>query len=157
MPRQCTELDDSIRALVIQSQRCFFTTLVYELSAGTRVSSKHLARLRPLLDPSGVIRVGGRLRHSNLDYGYSKHPMLLAKQSQLSKLICHRWHKLTCHAGPRIMTALVSREFWIMSIKSVFYAITHGCPVYERFDAKPPQPIMADLPAARIHQSRPFA
>jgi hypothetical protein len=26
-----------------------------------------------------------------------------------------------------------------------------------RFDAKPPQPIMADLPAARVQQSRPFA
>jgi len=31
------------------------------------------------------------------------------------------------------------------------------CPVCVRFDAKPPQPIMADLPAARVHQCRPFS
>lgn len=153
---QRIELDYSVRALVIASQRCFFTTLSKELSTGKRVSSKHLARLRPFLDPSGVIRVGGRLRHSNLNYD-CKHPMLLAKQSHLSTLLCRRWHKITCHAGPRIMTALISREFWIVSIKSVLHSITRECPVCVRFDAKPPQPIMADLPAVRVQQSRPFA
>ncbi|KAF0712111.1 Integrase catalytic domain-containing protein, partial [Aphis craccivora] len=153
---QRIELDDSIRKLVIMSQQCFYKTLTHELSTSTRVSSKHLSRLRPFLDPFGVIRVGGRLRYSNLNYG-SKHPMLLAKQSHLSMLLCRRWHKISCHAGPRIMTALISREFWIVSIKSVLHSVTRACPVCVRFDAKPPQPIMADLPAARVQQSRPFA
>ncbi|KAL4103253.1 hypothetical protein QTP88_018630 [Uroleucon formosanum] len=153
---QRTELDDSISKLVIMSQRCFYKTLAHELLTSARVSSKHLSRLRPFLDPSGVIRVGGRLRYSHLNYG-SKHPMLLAKQSHLSLLICRRWHKITCHAGPRIMTALISRDFWIVSIKSVLHTVTRACPVCVRFDAKPPQPIMADLPAARVQQSRPFA
>lgn len=155
-PLRRTEIDNSIQALVITSQRCFFSTLAHELSSGIRVSSKHLSRLRPFLDPSGVIRVGGRLRHSNLTYG-CKHPMLLAKQSHLSSLICRRWHKITCHAGPRVTTALISREFWIISIKSVLHTVTRECPVCVRFDANPPQPIMADLPAARVQQSRPFA
>jgi len=153
---QRIELDDSIRKLVIMSQQCFYKTLTHELSTSTRVSSKHLSRLRPFLDPFGVIRVGGRLRYSNLNYG-SKHPMLLAKQSHLSMLLCRRWHKISCHAGPRIMMALISREFWIVSIKSVLHSVTRACPVCVRFDAKPPQPIMADLPAARVQQSRPFA
>ncbi|XP_008188328.1 uncharacterized protein LOC103310788 [Acyrthosiphon pisum] len=153
---QRTELDDSIHKLVIISQRCFYKTLTHELATSARVSSKHLSRLRPFLDPAGVIRVGGRLRYSDLNYG-CKHPMLLAKQSHLSLLICHRWHKITCHAGPRIMSALISREFWIVSIKSVLHTVTRGCPICVRFDAKPPQPIMADLPAARVQQSRPFA
>lgn len=83
--------------------------------------------------------------------------MLLAKQSRLSTLICHRWHKVTYHAGPRIMTALISREFWIVSIKSIIHTVTRICPVYVRFDAEPPQPIMAALPAARVQQSRSFA
>lgn len=156
MVLQRTELDDSIRKLVIMSQRCFYKTLAHELLTSARVSSKHLLRLRPFLDPSGVIRVGGRLRYSNLNYG-CKHPMLLSKQSHLSLLLCRRWHKITCHAGPRIMTALISREFWIVSIKSVLHTVTRACPVCVRFDAKPPQPIMADLPAARVQQSRPFA
>lgn len=155
-PLQRTELDDSTRTLVIKSQRCFFPMLSHELSTGARISSKHLAQLRPFLDPFGVIRVGGRLRHSNLTYG-CKHPMLLAKQSHLSMLICRRWHKITCHAGPRIMTALISREFWIVSIKSVLHIVGRACPICVRFDAKPPQPMMADLPAVRVQQSRPFA
>lgn len=153
---QRSEIDDSIRMLVTNSQQYFFKTLAHELSTGSRVSSKHLSRLRPFLDPSGVIRVGGRLLNSDLPYG-CKHPMLLAKQSHLSALICRRWHKISCHAGPRIMTALISREFWIVAIKSILHRVTRTCPVCVRFDAKPPQPIMADLPSARVQQSRPFA
>lgn len=31
------------------------------------------------------------------------------------------------------------------------------CPVCVRFDGKPPQPIMTDLPAVWVQQGRPFA
>ncbi|XP_025191886.1 uncharacterized protein LOC112592112 [Melanaphis sacchari] len=146
--QQRSDIDDSIRILVTESQRCFFTTLTHELSTGSSVSSKQLSKLRPFLDPSGVICVGRRLLNSDLPYG-CKHPMLLAKESHLSTLICRRRHRISCHAGPQIMTALISRDFWIVAIKSILHRVTRACPVCVRFDGKPPQPIMADLPAAR--------
>ena len=83
-PRPCmplflskSELDNAARIIVIESQRIHFAVLFRELVRGDRVSSKPLARLAPFIDSEGVIRVGGRLRHSLLVYD-CKHPILVA-------------------------------------------------------------------------------
>lgn len=150
------ELDNAVQSVVIESQRCHFSSLSRELSHGHRISSRPLARLCPFFDDNHVIRVGGRIRQSSLNYE-SKHPILLAKGSYLALLIARRWHKITCHAGPRILTAMISRIFWIMSIRSILHEVCRKCTVCIRFDARPLQPLMADLPSARVQQCRPFA
>lgn len=61
-----------------------------------------------------------------------------------------------CHAGPRALTSVISRQYWIVSIRSVLHEILSKCTVCIRFDAKPRPPIMADLPAARVRPCRPF-
>ncbi|XP_060861828.1 uncharacterized protein LOC132938840 [Metopolophium dirhodum] len=78
-PTKClslVEVDCATRSIIRESQRIYFSDLLRELSNGTRVSSKPLARLTPFVDDVGIIRVGGRLRHSNLSYE-CKHPMLI--------------------------------------------------------------------------------
>ncbi|XP_017490271.1 PREDICTED: uncharacterized protein LOC108378486 [Rhagoletis zephyria] len=65
-----------------------------------------LLRLQPFVDKSGILRVGGRLKHSNVASDV-KHPVILAKSSPLAKLIVADIHKFTLHAGPRIMQALL--------------------------------------------------
>jgi len=150
------EVDCATRSIVRESQRIYFVELLRELSTGNRISSKPLARLAPFVDDSGIIRVGGRLRHSTLSYD-CKHPMLIAKRSHLALLICRRWHRLTCHSGPRVMISLILRQYWIIAIRSVVHEVVTKCAVCVRLAAKPPQPLMADLPAARVQQVRPFA
>ncbi|XP_008182033.1 uncharacterized protein LOC103309131 [Acyrthosiphon pisum] len=151
-----TEVDCATRSIIRESQSIHFCTLLSELSTGRRVSSKPLARLAPFVDDVGIIRVGGRLRHSTLSYG-CKHPILIAKRSHLALLICRRWHRLTCHSGPRVMISLILRQYWIVAIRSVAHDVLRHCSVCVRLTAKPPQPLMADLPAARVQQFRPFA
>jgi len=65
---QKIELDNTARALAAESQRVHFSKLLRELAAGSRISSKPVARFAPFIDSEGVIRVGGRLRHSLLNY-----------------------------------------------------------------------------------------
>ncbi|XP_060879146.1 uncharacterized protein LOC132951345 [Metopolophium dirhodum] len=154
-PTKClslVEVDCATRSIIRESQRIYFSDLLRELSNGTRVSSKPLARLTPFVDDVGIIRVGGRLRHSNLSYE-CKHPMLIAKRSHLALLICRRWHRLTCHSGPRVMISLILRQYWIIAIRSVVHEVVTKCSVCVRLAAKPPQPLMADLPAARVQQA----
>lgn len=152
--RKC-DLDGAAQVLIIESQRLHFSALLRELSAGTRVSSKPLARLSPFIDPGSVIRVGGRLRHSLIAYD-CKHPVLLAKSSHFALLLCRRWHLLTCHAGPRVLTALISRQFWVVSLRSILHKILVSCTICVRLDARPLQPLMADLPRERVRPQRPF-
>lgn len=150
-----TEVDGATRSIIRESQRIHFCTLLRELSTSLRVSSKPLARLAPFVDDVGIIRVGGRLRHSTLSYD-CKHPILIAKRSHFSLLICRRWHRLTCHSGPRVMISLILRQYWIVAIRSVAHDVLRHCPVCVRLTAKPPRPLMANHPAARVQQFRPF-
>jgi hypothetical protein len=149
------ELDEAERVVVIQAQSISFATLRAELDRGERVSAKPLARLSPFVDPDGIICVGGRLRHSALPYN-RKHTVLLPKTSYLSVLVCRKWHKLSCHSGPRVMSSLINLQYWIISLRSVIHAVTSRCTVCLRFDAPRPQPIMADLPAVRVQEGRAF-
>lgn len=98
------------KTLIIESQRIHFAVLLRELSRGRTVSSKPLARLPSFIDPEGVIRVGGRLRHSLLSYD-CKHPILLGKRAHFTMVLCRSWHKTTYHAGPRVLITLISRQY----------------------------------------------
>ncbi|XP_008185462.1 uncharacterized protein LOC103310096 [Acyrthosiphon pisum] len=146
-----SELDRAARVLVVASQRVHFSVLLRELSDRSRISAKPLARLSPFVDPDGVIRVGGRLRHSMLSCD-CKHPILIAKRSHFAELLCRRWHIATCHAGLRVLAALITRQFWVVSLRSVLHHVISQCSVCVRLDGKPLQPYMADLPSTRVNR-----
>ncbi|XP_025406837.1 uncharacterized protein LOC112680837 [Sipha flava] len=154
-PLSCAELDAANVALVIASQKCHFSVLIHELSRGQPLSSRPIAKLRPFIDKDRIIRVGGRLRYSSLSYE-SKHPILLGKRSHLALLLVRRWHKITCHSGPRLLTALISRQYWIVSIRSIIHEVVSNCLVCNRLDGRPIPPLMADLPAARVQECKSF-
>lgn len=118
--------------------------------------SKPLARLCPFIDSDGIIRVGGRLRHSGLPND-CQHPVLLAKESYLTVLVCRHWHKVTCHSGPRVMSVLIHRKYWIVSIRSVIHSVVSQCTRCVRLHATLPVPVMADLPESRVLQCHPFS
>lgn len=150
-----SELRYAERILIIESQRVHFKVLLSELSRSSRVTSKPVARLSPFIDQAGIIRVGGRLRHALINYD-CKHPILLAKRSHLAVLLCERWHRITCHSGPRVITSLISAQYWVISLRAVLHKIIARCCVCVKLAAKTPQPIMADMPATRVQQCRPF-
>jgi len=150
------ELDEALTVVIKCSQGIYFRSLLQELAQNSRVSCKQLARLSPYLDSEGVVRVGGRLSNSQLTDG-QKHPVLLAKASHLSKLIVHHWHIFSCHSGTRLMISLISKRFWILSIRRVIGIEIKSCVTCVRLSAVNPQPVMADLPLSRVVQCRPFS
>ncbi|XP_069134375.1 uncharacterized protein [Argopecten irradians] len=86
------------------------------------------SRLYPL-DPflqDGVIRVGGRLRNAECTMCY-KHPMILPKNSHVTRLILAHVHQETKHQGRGItLNKLRSCGFWIVDgSKTVAKFIRH--------------------------------
>ncbi|XP_008179923.1 uncharacterized protein LOC103308408 [Acyrthosiphon pisum] len=150
------EYNDALTAVIKCSQGVFLKSLFLELSSGKAVSSRPLARLSPFIDDCGVIRVGGRLRHSLLS-DRRKFPVLLSKASYLSLLIARHWHLFACHAGPRLMSALICRQFWIVGDRSVIRRAISECTVCVRLSARNLQPVMSDLPDFRVQQCHPFS
>ncbi|KAF0736570.1 Integrase catalytic domain-containing protein, partial [Aphis craccivora] len=150
------EYSEALLAVVKCSQAIFLKTLFQELSSGKAVSSRPLARLSPFIDKRGVIRVGGRLRHSLLS-DRRKFPVLLSKSSHLSLLVARHWHRFACHAGPRLMSAMICRQFWIVGDRYVIRRAISECTICVRLSARITQPIMSDLPEVRVRQCHPFS
>ncbi|KAF0739485.1 Integrase catalytic domain-containing protein [Aphis craccivora] len=150
------ELDVALIVVVKGAQRCYLYELVNCLTKGDDIKHKSHARLSPFLDTAGVIRVGGRLNNSTLSQRRI-HPLLIPKESHLAMLIVRHWHYYACHASSRLLTAVVSRRFWIVNIRLIVHRVIRKCTVCVRTATINPQPIMADLPGFRVQEAHPFS
>lgn len=140
------ELEKAMRTCVYLAQ----STDIQKLQ-----STKQLEKLTPFKDENGLVRVGGRLRHSLLESA-SKHPYLLPKNSRLSEMLVDYYHKILLHAGPRQTQSMIQRKFWIISAHTMIRKRIHQCRQCFRLTAKPLQPIMADLPPPRVQPAPAF-
>lgn len=137
-------------------QGIYFQSVFTNLREGRCKLKGAVARLNPFIDSEGLIRVGGRLRHSNLSYG-TRHPLLLPKESHLGKLIIVDRHEKNAHAGLNTLLAILHREFWILSARRAIRNVIFRCIPCYRLKAAMVQPQMGDLPPDRITAARPFS
>ncbi|XP_071652143.1 uncharacterized protein [Temnothorax longispinosus] len=118
--------------------------------------SKPIRQLAPLLDERGLLRVGGRLTHSAVSYGV-KHPALLPGKHRLTELVIERTHRLHLHPGRRTLHYFLSQEFWILGAHQAIRRCLSRCYRCFRANSRTAQPYMADLPADRVRQAKPFS
>ncbi|XP_025190342.1 uncharacterized protein LOC112590942 [Melanaphis sacchari] len=150
------ELDSASLVIVQSSQQTFFSKLRHELNCSKPISARSVARLRPYLDDNEILRVGGRLSNADIP-NEQRHPILLAKSSHLSILLIRHWHDITGHSGPRVITALLGGQYWIMSLGTLIRTVISHCTRCVRLSGANPQPVMADLPRSRVTECRPFS
>ncbi|GFX64265.1 uncharacterized protein TNCV_1499891 [Trichonephila clavipes] len=62
-------------------------------------SNSRVKTLNPFIDSEGILRVGGRLRNSDINYN-QKFPILLPSKHKLTYLIVEYFHKKFLHSGP---------------------------------------------------------
>ncbi|XP_024893013.1 uncharacterized protein LOC112468186 [Temnothorax curvispinosus] len=117
--------------------------------------SSSLLSLSPFLHTDGLIRVGGRLRESDLNFDAS-HSILLPRGHILTKRIIEQEHIRNAHAGIQATMATIRQRFWPLSLRSTTRKIVHEC--ITCFKAKPSlsEVVMGSLPAGRVTVSRPF-
>ena len=115
-----------------------------------------LYRLNPFVDENGLLRVGGRLRHSEMKYE-EKHPVLLPKEDHLSKLAI-LYHDDKNHHQGRITTNGAVRQagLWIVGKSRMVNQLLRQCVTCRRFRGKPMEQLMADLPSDRTETPAPF-
>lgn len=151
-----SELQKARDSLVYVTQRQHFGSWMKKLHDTSSINIPNsFQKLKPYLDCCGIIRVGGRLRNSNLNDS-AKFPMLVPKGSHLARLILQHYHRCYLHARPRALGSIVSRTFWIRSARNEICKVIHRCTTCTKWAAVHPQPIMSDLPTSRITPSRPF-
>ena len=108
-----------------------------------------LVSLRPFLDSSGLLRVGGRMSEAKLPYS-RHHPVILPSHHSVTKLIVHSEHLRLLHAGPTLVLASLSFRFHIIGSRKTVRSITRSCVVCRRVSARPLPQVLGQIPIDRI-------
>nr|CAI5838764.1 unnamed protein product [Callosobruchus analis] len=152
-----SEINDAFHSLIRISQLLSFPSDYQRLKEGNNLSSSsRILSLSPFMDRDGLIRVGGRLKNSNLPY-CRKHPILLNSSHHLTKLIIRKAHLDLLHAGTEQVLSHVRETFWPISGRSVVRQVVKKCVTCAKFSTKIVQPVMGNLPALRVTPDFPFS
>lgn len=135
-------------------QKQYFADEIINLQKG-KPCGKRLASLSPFIDNDGIIRVGGRICHSDLSLN-EKHPIILPKSHSVTTLLIDYYHEKYLHAGPTLLQSLMSKQFWILSARSIIRSRIHKCMRCFRSNPKLTNPKMGDLPPSRLKPKRVF-
>ncbi|XP_026115567.1 uncharacterized protein LOC113094113 [Carassius auratus] len=140
-----------------QMQTESFPTEMVQLKSGKPVSgTSRLASLSPEFDPtSGLIRVGGRLRRCSEAELDSVHPIVLAPQHPVTKLIIKDYDKKLHHPGPERVFAELRRTYWVLRGREAVRRHQHQCGECRKWKGQPEVPRMADLPLVRQQLFKP--
>ncbi|XP_073995272.1 uncharacterized protein [Rhodnius prolixus] len=111
--------------------------------------------LNVFVDQTGILRVGGRLRHSSLPIE-SKHPILLPRRSQFTNILIDYFHIEHAHAGPATLLAAIQQQYWIPAGRSLVKQRKRTCIICHKMTKSNRAPLMGDLPPERLSSVRAF-
>ena len=103
-----------------------------------------------------MLRVGGRLRRAELEFG-ERHLVILPRKDHVSKLIARHYHKRVHHQGRSITRGAVRQAgYWIVGGHQAISNEIHACVKCKKLRDRPLEQKMADLPADRMKIAAPF-
>jgi hypothetical protein len=117
--------------------------------------NKLVLKLRPFVDDKGLIRVGGRLTHSQLDFN-QKHPILMSAKGRIASLLVDYYHSTNLHTGPALVLSLIRQKYWILSARNLIRQRVHKCNSCFKLKPLSTNPPMGDLPSIRVSQVKSF-
>lgn len=148
------ELSHSLNALIYFTQQSSFSKDIAQLKKGLSCE-KELRRLDSFLDPTGIIRVGGRLSNSDFPYA-QKHPVLLPSSHRLTTLIIDHYHNRLNHPEATALQGILQRNYWIQSSRKIIRSRIRLCIPCYRTRPKHLQPKMVPLPKYKVQQLKPL-
>ncbi|XP_071941043.1 uncharacterized protein [Antedon mediterranea] len=153
--------DDDVE---VRQAKVFATQVKTELIPDMlrRTSSWHkdlnaLVKLDPVVDNDGLLRVGGRLKKTNLPEEI-KHPVIIPAKSDLTRLIVSHYHNQVYHQGRGItLNAVRVAGFWMIGGVASVSRYIHDCTVCRRLRRPTELQRMADLPVERAEAGPAFS
>ena len=144
-------------AIIRLCQGRYFEKDINALRNGKSISKqRNIYKLDPFLEKKGILRVGGRIRKSILEYKL-KHPVLLPREGHIASVIMTYYHEKVAHAGRGItINELISQGYWIINCTSAVKSMISRCVDCRRFRGNVCQQKMGDLPLDRLTQEPPF-
>lgn len=153
-PLTVSEMDKATNRWVKFAQQQCFEVEIQELNKGNLITKGPLKHLSPYMD-NDLMRVGGRLEHSNESFTH-KHPAVLPRNHRVTQLIAEAYHIRFLHIGPQGLLANIRLQFWPLRGRDLARGIVNKCIKCFKARPIPLQPPMGQLPAARVSTNRPF-
>ncbi|GFW74342.1 integrase catalytic domain-containing protein [Trichonephila clavipes] len=111
--RTATKLSRALICLVRNVQYVHFPLEIQCLLKGKQIpNSSSLLNLSPVLDENSILRVVGKLKHSNLTVN-QKHPMLIPNKGHISNLLINYYHVLHFHTDVESTIANIRIKYFI--------------------------------------------
>ena len=150
-----SELKNAEIQLIRYAQYTEFPDEWAALSHGRQLSSNSkIIGLRPKIDDDGLMRSDGRLQNAKFLSYDVRYPVILPRNSKITKLIVKEFHETGNHAsGTNQTLAALSARYWIISAREVIRQWEKECMECRRRKGKPCEQIMAPLPLSRLKTS----
>jgi hypothetical protein len=146
---------ETIIIRMVQSH-AFSSDIEALLKAESLPQGSSITKLDPFLDDKGILRVGGRLRHSSLPFEV-KHPVLLPKHHHITMAVLRYYHKHSAHQGRgTTISALREGGYWVIGASRTVSSLINNCVVCRKLKGRSSEQKMADLPADRLLPAPPF-
>ncbi|CAM4529069.1 unnamed protein product [Leuciscus chuanchicus] len=156
-PGNVTAYRQAQLALLQQVQQDSFPIEYAQLQSGKPVAkSSRLLKLAPEFDHSDkLIRVGGRLRHSNQLEPDTVHPVVLDAKHPVTQLLIQEYDYRLHHPGPERVFSEMRRKYWLPGGREAIRRFQRKCQECQKWRGKPQIPKMADLPPSRVRLFKP--
>lgn len=119
-------------------------------------TSSPLRKLNPFLDNDNILRVGGRIKHSDIPYTQA-HPIILPAKDNVTSIIVNHYHLKLFHSGIQSTLYNIRLKYWPINGRNEVKKCIHACVTCIRFRGTVCRQQMADLPAPRVTHSRIFS
>ena len=154
-----TQVYDQAKAVIIRGvqHEAFGNDIKYLQRSEKLPKTSTLAKLCPVIDKDGLLRVGGRLNQADLS-NEERHPIILPSSYHISALIVRHFHDQVKHQGRVFTHGLIRRSgYWIIGGKRLINSIIDKCLKCKKLRGQCQIQKMADLPADRVSPAPPFS
>ncbi|XP_022197772.1 uncharacterized protein LOC111054948 [Nilaparvata lugens] len=150
------EIQSAEIQLIRTVQEEAFAEEIRQLKQGKELlPSSSLKALSPFIDNNSLLRVGGRLRQSDLPYDY-KHQILLPSKHRFTHALIISYHRRVSHDGVQSTMAALRQRYWVISTRRTVKSVLKSCHLCFRFSKFRAEQIMGQLPPVRIQSDFPF-
>ncbi|XP_033224957.1 uncharacterized protein LOC117177938 [Belonocnema kinseyi] len=113
--------------------------------------------LRPYLDENGVLRAKGRVDFAP-GLKFNNNPIVLDSKHFATKMLIQEYHRKFYHASSNAVLNELQQKYFIIGLRSALRSIIHKCLICRLRRGKPQNPLMGNLPEARLAVGqRPFS
>lgn len=157
VPASVSELESAERVIIGDVQSRAYEKEIKLLSKGNQLPRhSKLYHLDVFIDTDGLLKVGGRLKHSPMNDSF-KHPIVIPKEHYVTKLIISHCHDKIKHQGKGFTTNEIrSSGYWIPGMSRTVASFIRQCVICRKLRKAPEGQRMSDLPVERLEPSSPF-